>query len=200
VEQLQLVASESESMGRLVNDLLEIARDDAGQLQLACRPIDPYAVLQALLSRLQPAIDGRLQLQPAADGCGQVRADPERLSQCLTNLIENALKYSPPGSAIQLGLSSEGDQVVFHIRDQGAGVPEPDRERIFERFKRGSTSGSTSGHGIGLAVVKTLMDRMGGTVLVADAPGGGADFQLWLPAVPSPPLEPRRPRRWFSPG
>ena len=200
VEQLQLVASESESMGRLVNDLLEIARDDAGQLQLACRQIDPYAVLQALVSRLQPAISGRLQLQPAADGCGQVRTDPERLSQCLTNLIENALKYSPAGSAIQLGLSSEGDQVVFHIRDQGAGVPEADRERIFERFKRGSTSGSTSGHGIGLAVVKTLMDRMGGKVLVADAPGGGADFQLWLPAVPSLPLEPRRPRRWFSPG
>jgi signal transduction histidine kinase len=129
-----------------------------------------------------------------------VRADPERLSQCLANLIENAMKYSPPGSAIQLGLSSESGQVVFHIRDQGGGVPEADRERIFERFKRGSTSGSTSGHGIGLAVVKTLMDRMGGQVLVADAPGGGADFQLWLPAVPSAPLEPRRPRRWFSPG
>jgi signal transduction histidine kinase len=200
VDHLQLVASESESMGRLVNDLLEIARDDAGQLQLACRPIDPYAVLQALVLRLQPTSGGRLQLQPAASGLGQVRADAERLSQCLANLIENAMKYSPPGSAIQLGLSSESGQVVFHIRDQGGGVPEADREQIFERFKRGSTSGSTSGHGIGLAVVKTLMDRMGGQVLVADAPGGGADFQLWLPAVPSAPLEPRRPRRWFSPG
>jgi hypothetical protein len=198
-EQLQLVASEAESMGRLVNDLLEIARDDTGQLQLACRPIDPYPVLQALVSRLDPAIGGRLQLLPAADGCGEVLADPERLSQCLTNLIENALKYSPPGSAIQLAFNSEGDQVVFHIRDQGPGVPLADREQIFERFKRGSTSGSTSGHGIGLAVVKALMDRMGGRVLVADAPGGGADFQLWFPAVPSSPMEPRRLHRWFRP-
>ena len=128
-------------------------------------------------------------------------ADAERLSQCLANLVENALKYSPAPSAIELALNREADQVVFHVRDHGTGVPLADRERIFGRFVRGSGSADTSGHGIGLAVVKTLMERMGGSVAVADAPGGGADFQLRLPAVAEPSITPRSSlRRWLGPG
>jgi two-component system OmpR family sensor kinase len=104
-----------------------------------------------------------------------------------------------------LALSSETDQVVLHVLDHGAGVPAAEREQIFGRFVRGSGSADTSGHGIGLAVVKTLMERMGGSVSVGDTPGGGADFQLRLPAVLSTPVEERSSRsaslrRWFSPG
>ena len=201
-QQLQLVADEAESMGRLVNDLLEIARDDAGRLQLECHELDPAALLADLQTRLQPASAGRLRLDPPSSAdCAAVCADPERLSQCLTNLVENALKYSPASQPIQLALSREGDQVVFHVRDHGSGVPTTERERIFGRFVRGSGSADTSGHGIGLAVVKTLMERMGGSVRVADAPGGGADFQLRLPAVSSPAVSARPSlRRWLGPG
>ena len=84
-------------------------------------------------------------------------------------------------------------------------MPEQERERIFGRFVRGSEVGETSGHGIGLAVVKTLIERMGGRVQVSDAPGGGADFQLRFPAVLSTPVD-QRPqpsaslRRWLNPG
>ncbi len=204
-EQLALVASEAESMGRLVNDLLEIARDDAGRLQLECRQLDPATLLNDLHSRLQDTAGGRLRLQPIPSSYADVCADPERLSQCLTNLVENALKYSPASQPIELALCSSTDQVVLHVRDHGAGVPAAERERIFGRFVRGSGSGDTSGHGIGLAVVKTLMERMGGVVAVEEAPGGGADFQLRLPAVLSTPVEARATRstdlrRWFSPG
>jgi signal transduction histidine kinase len=130
-----------------------------------------------------------------------VCADAERLSQCLANLVENALKYSPEPQPIELALSRDGDQVVLHVRDHGTGVPEAERERIFGRFVRGSGSAETSGHGIGLAVVKTLMERMGGSVAVADVPGGGADFQLRLPAVAEPPITSRASlRRWLGPG
>ena len=204
-EQLALVASEAESMGRLVNDLLEIARDDAGRLQLESRQFDPATLLEDLHRRLQDTTNGRLFLQPLPSSYADVCADPERLSQCLTNLVENALKYSPAAQPIELGLSSEPDQVVLHVLDHGAGVPAAEREQIFGRFVRGSGSADTSGHGIGLAVVKTLMDRMGGSVSVGDTPGGGADFQLRLPAVLSTPVEERSSRsaslrRWFSPG
>ena len=204
-DHLQLVAEESESMGRLVNDLLEIARDDAGRLQLDCRQIDPATVLQELLVRLQPTSGGRLQLLALPSAYPEVCADPERLSQCLTNLVENALKYSPAPSSIELSLSAEAEQVVLHVRDHGSGVPADEREQIFGRFVRGSGSADTSGHGIGLAVVKTLMERMGGSVRVGDVAGGGADFQLLLPAVISTPLEARSSRsaslrRWLSPG
>ena len=204
-EQLQLVAEESDSMGRLVNDLLEIARDDAGRLQLECRQLDPYAVLSDLFSRLEASSDGRLRLLPAPPGYAEVSADPERLSQCLTNLVENASKYSPAGSPIELRLSSDAEAVVLHVIDHGPGVPVEERQSIFERFRRGSTTGEVSGHGIGLAVVKTLMERMGGSVAVVDAPAGGADFQLRLPALLTASIEPRLSRseslrRWFSPG
>jgi hypothetical protein len=119
--------------------------------------------------------------------------------------VENALKYSPAAQPIELALSSDADQVVLHVRDHGQGVPVAEREQIFGRFVRGSVSADTSGHGIGLAVVKTLMERMGGSASVGDAPGGGADFQLRLPAVLSTPVEERSSRspslrRWFSPG
>ena len=204
-EQLALVASEAESMGRLVIDLLEIARDDAGRLQLESRQFDPATLLEDLHRRLQDTTNGRLFLQPLPSSYADVCADPERLSQCLTNLVENALKYSPAAQPIELGLSSEPDQVVLHVLDHGAGVPAAEREQIFGRFVRGSGSADTSGHGIGLAVVKTLMDRMGGSVSVGDTPGGGADFQLRLPAVLCTPVEERSSRstslrRWFSPG
>ena len=204
-EQLQLVASESESMGRLVNDLLEIARDDAGRLQLECRQLDPALLLQELHQRLEPSSRGRLILESAPAGYGEVSADPERLSQCLTNLVENALKYSPPPQLVVLLLTTDAGEVVLHVRDHGPGVPPAERETIFGRFVRGSGVGDTSGHGIGLAVVQTLMERMGGRVQVADTPGGGADFQLRLPAVLSTPVEERSSRsaslrRWFSPG
>ena len=203
-QQLQLVAEESESMGRLVNDLLEIARGDAGRLQLACHEIDPYVVLSDLCSRLQPTTGGRLDLLPAPEPYALVSADPERLSQCLTNLVENATKYSPADSPIELRLSGDREMVVMHVTDHGPGVPASERQQIFERFSRGSTTGEISGHGIGLAVVKTLMERMGGTVSVMDGPAGGADFQLRLPAVHTAPIHPpqsRNPslRRWFSP-
>lgn len=204
-EQLQLVASEADSMGRLVNDLLEIARDDAGRLQLDCRQLDPALLLEELYRRLQPSCDGRLMLQPVPEGYAEVSADAERLSQCLTNLVENALKYSPASQPIELALSSDPDEVVLHVRDHGPGVPEGEREQIFGRFVRGTGSGEISGHGIGLAVVKTLMERMGGRVRVADAPGGGADFQLRFPAVLSTAMDARPSRssglrRWFTAG
>ena len=204
-DQLELVASEAESMGRLVNDLLEIARDDAGRLQLESIQLDPATLLEDLHRRLQDTTNGRLILQSLPSSYADVCADPERLSQCLTNLVENALKYSPAAQPIELALSSDADQVVLHVRDHGQGVPVAEREQIFGRFVRGSVSADTSGHGIGLAVVKTLMERMGGSASVGDAPGGGADFQLRLPAVLSTPVEERSSRspslrRWFSPG
>jgi signal transduction histidine kinase len=174
-------------------------------LQLESRQLDPATLLEDLHRRLQDTTNGRLFLQPLPSSYAEVCADPERLSQCLTNLVENALKYSPAAQPIELALSSETDQVVLHVLDHGAGVPAAEREQIFGRFVRGSGSADTSGHGIGLAVVKTLMERMGGSVSVGDTPGGGADFQLRLPAVLSTPVEERSSRsaslrRWFSPG
>ncbi|MGL6134575.1 MAG: sensor histidine kinase, partial [Prochlorococcaceae cyanobacterium] len=119
--------------------------------------------------------------------------DPDRLAQCLANLVENALKYAPAPSPVELGVDRRGDQVVLCVRDQGPGVPPEEREGIFQLFSRGSAAAgaATSGSGLGLAMVRLLMERMGAMAQVADAPGGGADFQLSLPALaPSLSMKP----------
>jgi two-component system OmpR family sensor kinase len=190
-QQLELIHGEASRMGRLVTDLIEIARSDAGRLEVACAPLDAWAALVAVHQRLLTSVGHRLRLEPPPTGQLLVFGDGERLQQCLVNLIENAVKYAPADTPITLLASrpANGDQVVLHVRDQGPGVPDADKVRIFERFARGSSPATLAspGSGIGLAVVHTLMQRMGGEALVCDAPGGGADFQLRLPELSTGP-------------
>lgn len=189
VEQLALIRDESQRMGRLVSDLLEIARNDSGTLKVRQEPLDAAGVLVDAYQRLSGALRGRLRCQEPAQPISAI-GDSERLIQCLSNLIENASKYAPPDAPIELRLSCTADQVIFHVRDHGPGVPLAERQRIFERFVRGrdAAAGPHAGSGIGLAVVQSLMQAMGGEVGVEDAPGGGADFQLRVPRLSA--LEP----------
>jgi len=193
VEQLALIREESQRMGRLVSDLLEIARNDSGSLKVARKPLDAAVVLADAYHRLSGALRGRLHCQPTPDRPIQAIGDSDRLIQCLSNLIENASKYSPAESPIELEVSCSPDQVIFHVRDHGPGVPLEERQQIFERFVRGrdAIAGPHAGSGIGLAVVQSLMLGMGGEVAVSDAPGGGADFQLRVPLLADePPASP----------
>jgi signal transduction histidine kinase len=180
------IHAEADRMARLVRDLLDLARRDGDRLELQVVALDAGDVLLAAYERLEPIAAGRLRLQaPAAEADLGVRADPDRLSQCLTNLVENALKYAPAPTPVELAVERREDSVVLRVRDHGPGVPREEWEGIFQLFQRGSAAPqvSVSGSGIGLAMVRLLMERMGGTALVADAPGGGADFQLLLPAT-----------------
>ena len=185
---LQLIRTEAERMRSLVSDLLDLARQDAQRLNLQKKPISADDALLELYERLSFKAAGRLCLDPGPE-CAPERpegiGDPDRIQQCLTALVDNALRYSPGGTRITLGSSSteQGDLILF-VRDQGPGVPAEERERIFERFARGSAAleRDIRGSGIGLAVVKLLMEAMGGNVAVCDAPGGGAEFQLHLRA------------------
>jgi len=180
------INTEAERMTRLVRDLLDLARREGDRLELQQESLDAGDVLLVAFERLEPLAAGRLRLRaPAADADLRVCADPDRLAQCLTNLVENALKYAPAPTPVELAVERSGDAVVMHVRDQGPGVPPEERESIFQLFQRGSAAplASISGSGIGLAMVRLLMEHMGGTALVVEGPGGGADFQLLLPAV-----------------
>ncbi len=190
VRQLALIQSEAERMARMVTDLLDLARDDAGRLTLQRQRVDPERLLLEAYERLEQHAQGRLQLRPPGDEPPlEVWGDPHRLQQCLTNLVENALKYAPEATPIVLQTTAGSTAVRLHVSDRGPGVPEAERQRIFERFVRGSTAEGCSGSGLGLSVVRLLMERMGGAVEVADVQEGGADFQLVLPvrSAPRPP-------------
>jgi signal transduction histidine kinase len=196
---LALIQSEAERMGRLVSDLLDIARDDTGQLVLRRQRLDVEQELLKAYERLVGHAGARLRLCPPQEGPAlEASGDGDRLQQCLTNLVENALKHTPGDALIELfatpaaAATDPAAAVVVHVRDRGPGVPEAEKERIFERFVQGSSGPATPaarrGSGIGLSVVRLLMRRMGGEARVVDGPGGGADFQLSLP--PFTPSEP----------
>jgi two-component system, OmpR family, sensor kinase len=182
---LRLIQQEALRMGNLVSDLLDLARQDSGRLQLRCRPILADEALVQAYERLAPSSGWRLHLDTPAAELPLALGDPDRLQQCLAALIENALHYSPAPLPVTLFADSRPEALVLHVRDQGPGVAFHEREEIFERFSRGSAAinANSRGSGIGLAVVRLLMEAMGGSVQVAEAPGGGADFQLHLPMI-----------------
>ncbi|MEX0588112.1 MAG: HAMP domain-containing sensor histidine kinase, partial [Cyanobium sp.] len=185
---LRLIQQEAQRMGSLVSDLLDLARQDSGRLVLRRRPIVADDALLQAYERLAPSSNWRLHIESPPEGLPVGMGDPERLQQCLAALIENALHYSPAPLPVTLAADVVAGALVLHVRDQGPGVDSAERELIFERFARGSAAinANSRGSGIGLAVVRLLMEAMGGSVLVGEAPAeGGADFQLHLPLVRS---------------
>ncbi|MFZ0407441.1 MAG: HAMP domain-containing sensor histidine kinase [Cyanobium sp.] len=182
---LALISAEARRMGGMVSDMLDLARKDAGRLELRRQPIDVEDIMLECFERLAAGADGRLRLQPPQDerALPLAAGDPERLAQCLVVLVDNALRYSPCPSPVRLAVQAKRASLVLHVLDCGPGVAPAEREAIFGRFVRGQAAVNTRGSGIGLAVVQLLMEAMGGIVMVSDAPGGGADFQLHLPLL-----------------
>ena len=180
--QLALIEEEAGRMGKLVTDLLALTRIDANRTLMPFEPFDVAQAIERVAERLRSRCHGRLRICPGATQGARTFAlgDADRFEQCLGNLIENAQKYDPGGGPIQLRLDASLDRVVVHVIDTGPGVPDREKTLIFERFGRGRHTGAIPGSGVGLAVVRALMEAMGGSVTVADGPEGGADFQLRL--------------------
>ena len=183
---LQLIASEADRMGELVRVLLDFARSDSGRLQLELASMDPEALVLEAYERLLPLANNRIRLAPpTSDLLPWISVDRQRLQQCFAALMDNALKFSTAPVTLSVGLAQ--GFVVFYVIDSGPGIPLQERERVLERFARGSSSVGTRGSGIGLATVNLLMEAMQGVLLIADAPGGGADLQLRFKPSSRPP-------------
>ncbi len=172
-----LIAAEAKRLGELIAVMLDFARVDAGRLALVVVELEPEALLLEVFERLQGLAPERLQLAPSVEGdLPRIRADADRVHQCLAALVDNALRYSE--GCVQLGLSSSPNGVTLHVCDQGPGIPIAERDQVVERFVRGSTARGTQGSGLGLSIVHDLMRAMQGELLIGDLPGGGADLQL----------------------
>ena len=188
---LLLMQSEAQRMTSLISDLLDLARHDSKRLRLQCQFIQADDMILEVFERMRIKAAGRLKLAPVTDEAEPSKTgfgDPDRVQQCLMALVDNALQYGPADGSITMSSSTNPDgALIFHVQDQGSGVPIEEREEIFERFVRGSAAaqGSSRGSGLGLAVVKLLMQAMGGSVMVCNPPTGGADFQLHLPQIPT---------------
>ena len=193
-ETLRAIARESERMGRLVADLLTLARADAGQA-IERRHLELDALVLEVYSQEQTLADG-VQLQLGEWDQIAVEGDPDRLKQVMLNLVDNALRYTPRGGTVTLDLLRRGDEAVFRVRDSGPGIPDEHLPRIFDRFYRVDLprTRGIGGTGLGLAIAREVAEAHGGRIEVESRVGEGTTFSLVLP-VEQVADEPGRPVR-----
>jgi two-component system, OmpR family, sensor histidine kinase KdpD len=184
-ERAAVVEEEADRLNRFVSDLLDLSRLRAGATPAATELVAAEDVLGAALQQLAGAVNGRIvnaSLDPA-EPLLVGRFNFVDTLRALVNLIENALKYSPAGSAIDVSARRDGDWVAFEVADRGAGISAEDRERIFEPFFRGSRAPDAAGTGLGLPIARRSAELQGGSLEYAPRPGGGSVFTLHVPAV-----------------
>lgn len=186
-ESLAKIERDVARMERLVNDLVDAGRLQTGHLALEIEPCD-LALLCAQASEEQSRSSGRTVTLALPSSTVDVMADPTRLTQVLTNLLSNALKYSPADQPVTLSLTTENQRSRVEVRDQGPGIPRKARARLFERFYRVPgvevQHGSGVGLGLGLYISKSLIERHDGQMGVDSTPGSGATFWFELPLAP----------------
>jgi signal transduction histidine kinase len=173
---------------RIVDDVLDYAKLEAGRMDLDVQPLSPGQVVDDAVAVVAPmATDRDLRLTgDCSRSVGLLHADPARLQQILINLLSNALKFTPPGGEVALSAAvREGEdgkrQIVFRVRDTGPGIAAADQQRIFGEFEQ--VKGTRGGTGLGLPISRRLARLMGGDLTVESTPGAGATFTLLLPAA-----------------
>lgn len=173
------------SLKRLLDDLIEFARNDSGKLQLTLRPVDLHDSVDGVLRRLAPlAQPEAIELlgPEAADAPVLVQADPQRLAQCLVNLVSNAIKYNRRRGHVRVTIGADGDRASVSVRDDGLGMDEQQLAALYEPFNRlGRERGDTPGTGLGLVITRQLVQAMHGELRVESRAGEGSCFTLLLP-------------------
>ncbi len=184
-EFLDIIRRTSEFMLQLVNDLLDISAIEAGKLILRRDPVDLSRLVAdnvALNRVLASRKNVRLTLKSTSD-LPPVPCDSVKIGQVLNNLIDNAVKFSPLGGSVAVTLDLDGDHVRLVVADQGAGIPEEERARLFQPFGRPGSQGTSGerGTGLGLAIVRRIIEGHGGRIGVESEPGRGSTFFFTLP-------------------
>jgi two-component system, OmpR family, sensor kinase len=176
----------SRRMSRLVADLLLLARADAGRISERT-DVDLAEIVGHAASEVAPVAGGR-QLRIDNGRPVEVRGNPDELHRMVLNLLDNAVRYTPEGSTIDVRLATEGDKAVVEVADDGPGIPEEMGDQVFDRFVRGSGPADTAaggGTGLGLAIVRAVAASHGGEVQAGKSPLGGASFTVTLPLAKS---------------
>jgi two-component system sensor histidine kinase KdpD len=164
-----------------VAKLLDLGRIRAGGLELAPEAVDVEGVLQAAVHRLAPLLATRTVTIDVASDLDEVVLDPTAFDQALTNLLENAIRYTPAGSPIEILAAQSRGVVDFRVVDHGAGVPAEERAKVFDEFYRAGERSESEGTGLGLAIVKAVILAHHGRIWVDETEGGGATFVVRLP-------------------
>jgi signal transduction histidine kinase len=181
---LAIVYRSSERLQRLVGDLLFVARLDVNGLQLQYAPVDVADVVRETLEQTSALARSReIDLRSELGDVPAVHGDRERLGQLVSNLVSNALKFTPAGGWVAARTAAVDGHVVVEVEDSGIGIPYAEQPRLFQRFFRSSTATEQAipGTGLGLVISKAIAEAHGGTISVRSAPGTGTAFRVELP-------------------
>jgi signal transduction histidine kinase len=186
---LQTIERNARAQKLLIDDLLEMSRAMGGKLQIRVGDVSLDETLAAAVDSLRPVADERhITLDVADTRAGVIQADPDRLREVISNLLSNALKFTPREGHVWVSARRTGNRAEIRIRDDGEGIPEEFLPHVFEPFKQADASVTRrhGGLGLGLAIVKQLVEAHGGTIRAASAgKGRGATFTIELPTKPS---------------
>jgi two-component system, OmpR family, phosphate regulon sensor histidine kinase PhoR len=185
------IEREVDHLAQLVDELLDLSMIESGETKLALEPVEPRVLVRDVVERIRPVAERRGVTVVANGGASngpRVAADPARLGQALLNLAHNAVKYSHPGGEVRIGWESGATSVRFTVADDGIGIPDAHRERIFERFYKVDRSRAREGDetnggsaGLGLAIVRHLVEAHGGSLGVDSEEGIGSTFWIEIP-------------------
>lgn len=187
LEILEGIELAAERQDRLIRDLSDVASIEAGHLSIERRPHDLAALLRAAIRPFESVAWSR-EIDLVWEDPGDlppVSVDRDRIVQVLSNLLDNALNVTPPGGHVRIGATTAGEHARVVVRDTGRGVPEAERELVFERFWRGAETKNGAGSGLGLAIARGIVESHGGEIGVDSEPGRGSSFHFTLPFAPA---------------
>jgi signal transduction histidine kinase len=186
-ETVEVILDNCRHLVRLLNDLLDLARSDAGRLSIQPRPTEVAPLVEDVVRtmRAQTETGGQALSETVDTGLPLINVEPDRVRQILVNLLTNAHEYSPDGASIGVSARAVGAEVEISVSDNGPGIPEEQLGRIFERFTRGDAglTQRVGGTGLGLAISKSLAEAHGGSIVAESAVGQGSTFRLRLPVA-----------------
>jgi len=180
-ELLESISDEADRLSRLVGNLLDMTRFESGGVELR-RDLYPLEeIVGTVLHRMEPQLEGRAVTTELAENLPMVFVDDVLLGQVLWNLLENAAKYTPPGTPIELAAFEQEGAVIIEVLDRGPGIPPGEEERVFEKFYRGK-SDNVRGAGLGLPICRAIVQAHRGTIQALARDGGGTTFRISLPS------------------
>ncbi|MCL6551877.1 MAG: cell wall metabolism sensor histidine kinase WalK [Firmicutes bacterium] len=180
---LEIIDKEADRLVKLVDDLLDLSRLEDKRISLQLGQVEVGTLVDETLARLRPLAGQRTIDVQAPPTAVVALADRDRLSQVLTNLLDNAIKFTPDGGRITVGWRCTNGEVEISVSDSGPGIPEADLPRIFERFYKADRArpAHPGGSGLGLAITKHIVEAHGGRIAVRSSPGTGTTFTVTLP-------------------
>jgi signal transduction histidine kinase len=185
---LERLKRNARSLGVLVDDLLDFARFERATSELALKPVDLSHIVPQIVDQTSSLLADRPVSMHIAPGV-MALADLSAVERILVNLLSNASKYTPSGSPLEVILEQDDAMAVLTVVDHGPGIPEEERENVFGLFYRvvDQSARATRGVGIGLALARQLVEKLGGAISIGETPGGGASFRVTIPLVGATP-------------